>query len=110
MMIAVAASLTYGVAAADKMETWLSGRVFQWAGKISYSLYLGHATLLTAMLLAYGDRHGNWSPLHAFAWIVIVFVFSVGVSLLLFYCVEAPSHRLATRLRQSSKSAPATTT
>jgi peptidoglycan/LPS O-acetylase OafA/YrhL len=78
--------------AAAPVRRALSAPIPQRLGRISFSLYLTHLPILVAFTYLLGDRN----------WILVAVVgipISLGVAVLFFRFVEAPSHRLAGRIR-----------
>jgi peptidoglycan/LPS O-acetylase OafA/YrhL len=93
----------YAAGLLGKLGTWLNWRVFQYLGKISYSLYLIHfpmSHIVTTM--------GSWivgddpSPAMATAWLVLALLFSLAAAHTLYTFVEAPSVRLGARFKRSA--------
>ena len=78
--------------AAAPVRRVLSAPIPQWLGRISFSLYLTHLPILVAFTYLFGDS--NWA-LVALVGIPV----SLGVAVVFFRFVEAPSHRLAGRIR-----------
>jgi peptidoglycan/LPS O-acetylase OafA/YrhL len=78
--------------AAAPVRRVLSARVPQWLGRVSFSLYLTHLPIIVAFTYLLGDR--NWMLVA-----LIGIPVSLGVAVLFFRFIEAPSHRLAGRIR-----------
>ncbi|HLJ10386.1 MAG TPA: acyltransferase [Planctomycetaceae bacterium] len=107
---ALAAGLsTYAAGRLGRLGTWLDYGVLQYLGRISYSLYLIHfpmshvVTTLGSQVL--GENPG---PALATLWLVLALVASLGAAHLLYRFVEAPSVRLAARLKRAPAAAPRT--
>lgn len=91
----------WACAEAGKLPVWTFGRVAQYFGRISYSLYLVHSTIIVAVLnVGYrmtGDH--TWSIL---LWWCAATLGSIAVAHLLWRFVESPSTRFASNLKRSS--------
>ncbi|MBL9200689.1 MAG: acyltransferase [Opitutaceae bacterium] len=79
---------------------WLAGRVWQYFGRISYSLYLAHVVVGLPLM--------NWiwgavphSPAWAGLMAVVGIAASLGAAALLHRLIEAPALRLSQRIRYS---------
>ncbi len=96
-----AAGLILAAVGSRGLEGFMSGRIPQWLGKISFSLYLVHVPVLATLAFVIGDS--GW-------WLVTL----IGLPLSLvagwafFRWVETPSHRLARKVQGSAeRKAPA---
>jgi peptidoglycan/LPS O-acetylase OafA/YrhL len=87
-----ALGLVFCAIAAAPVRRALSAPVLQWLGRVSFSLYLTHLPILVAFCYLFGDS--NWMLVAA-----VGIPISLVVALLFFRFVEAPSHRLAGRVR-----------
>jgi peptidoglycan/LPS O-acetylase OafA/YrhL len=100
---AVATALVVGSAAATgNLARWLSGRIFQHLGRISYSLYLIHGVLGWQVLSVGGDLIGVTSPLGALAWLALAVAVSLLTAQLMHTAIERPSLQLARRLKSEA--------
>lgn len=72
----------------------------RFAGKISYSLYLFHMTVLLALLNTFIGRIPTWSIL------TMIFVISIIFASLMYYLVEKPSIKLGKYLTKSKSIKP----
>ena len=77
-------------------EALLDGRLFQWLGRISFSLYLVHEPIVTTTRLLLVQ-------VHAPTWVSIAVAIpaAVGVAVLFARFVEEPFHRLAKKVGSS---------
>lgn len=82
--------------------TGLSTAVPQWAGRISFSLYLTHEPIVVTV--------GQLLPVHL-AWLtpVISIPIALAVAVGFFRFVEAPTHRLSQRIRRALRARGTTT-
>ena len=96
--LATALSL-YAAAKWDKMRTWGRGAVLQHLGRLSYSLYLVHLTVLGIVLRGgYKLTHENrWAAL---GWYVVAAAAAVAAAELFHRAFEVPSMRWATKLKR----------
>jgi peptidoglycan/LPS O-acetylase OafA/YrhL len=102
MLVGLATMLAlYAAVKTGHLCDWLSNRPIQYLGRISYSFYLTHLTILSAIMRGgYKLTHENrWAAL---GWFVLALVASVGVADLFHRLIEAPSMRLTARLRRKS--------
>ena len=98
--VALAAGLIiYGVGRAGHLSDWLRWRPLMYFGRISYSLYLIHYSVIH-LVVHVGHRLTGDAPLAACGWTVVALVFSVLAAHVLHVLVEAPTARLASRLKQ----------
>ena len=77
---------------------WLGSPTMEYLGRASYSLYLVHLT----KPLQWIWQAVKLLPIHPIALVPIIFVISVGASVLLYEFVERPVHDRLARLNQSS--------
>jgi peptidoglycan/LPS O-acetylase OafA/YrhL len=77
-----------------RIYSWSGGRVMQFLGRISYSLYLTHVLFCSAVL-----RLGHWltgtNPLGGCCWILLAMAMSLIAAHVYYHFVERPSIRLA---------------
>ena len=77
----------------------LHGRLAAWLGLISYSLYLFHPLVFSALLAAVTSGHLPWlAHAHLGVPLLISIFLSVAVAALVYYTVERPAIRLGRRL------------
>jgi peptidoglycan/LPS O-acetylase OafA/YrhL len=81
-----------------KLSTWLSGRIAQWLGRLSYSIYLLHVPVAT-IALGLRTRIAPASNLVAFAMLAFLYATVLGASHLLYRFVEAPCLAFASRFK-----------
>lgn len=82
----------------SRLEVWLNWRVFQFLGKISYSLYLTHVPILGAVLfLGYKllNRNINSEALCLFVGILLC----LGFATIMWQLVEKPSIKLSQKIK-----------
>ena len=96
----VAAGAIYWGARSDGLRSWLSGPLFQWLGRISYSLYLVHVPIVM-VVLGLRARFRPDSNLVSFAAFVSVYVLALAVAQLFHKLIEEPCLRWSQRLRRS---------
>jgi peptidoglycan/LPS O-acetylase OafA/YrhL len=105
----IASSVIYIAALTGGLKAWLSGPVFQYLGRISYSLYLMHMTIGIAVIHLV-MHFGNGST----AAVVAAFAAAIGVSILsadlLYRFVESPAMRLSKYFRQDRTPSPSAIT
>lgn len=90
--------LLLGCLARGGLCTWGRGRVVQYFGRISYSLYLCHTTLLLAVMrVGYRITHEN--GVAAVLWAAVAGGVCIGAAHLLWLWVERPSVEWARRLK-----------
>lgn len=103
LKMALAAGIAlYLLGRRGKLGTTLDFGPLQYLGRISYSLYLIHfpiAHVVTTLGYEHMNINGSLSPWGAAAWLLVALVASIGVAHLLYRFVEAPSVRLAARLK-----------
>lgn len=78
----------------------MSARRFQWLGDISYSVYLMHVPLGTAMWFLWSHverRLGFSEPVDRVIWLCLIFSIVLGVSTITFQYVEVPARRALVR-------------
>jgi peptidoglycan/LPS O-acetylase OafA/YrhL len=92
----------YGSALTGGLQSWLSGKIFQYFGRISYSLYLVHITSGIAVIHLV-MRHGGGS--HAVVLVALAAAVATSILLadLLNRFVEAPAMRLSKRFRAADQ-------
>ena len=90
--------LIYGAFRCGALDRWLSSWPFQFLGKISYSLYLVHVTVL-AIIIDFAYKHGPHTVSFAWTAVVAAILASIGCAYLFFMCVERPSVKLSARFK-----------
>jgi peptidoglycan/LPS O-acetylase OafA/YrhL len=90
------------VGRANKLGSLLDGRVLQYLGRISYSLYLVHP-LVGSRLIRFMAAHGWVTRLGPGLTFVLAAVASLVASDLLHRTVERPTQRLARRISPTSR-------
>jgi peptidoglycan/LPS O-acetylase OafA/YrhL len=90
--------LIYGAFKCGALDRWLISRPFQFFGKISYSLYLIHVTVISRVLNFTFEHEPKSIPV---AWTALILgLFAATGSAYLFYiCVEKPSVRLSAHFK-----------
>ena len=106
LTVAATVIAIFAAARTGGMQRWLGGRVMQYLGRISYSLYLGHMAIGVLAAELVWELGGRSVPAAAVAYVVACMV-AVGFSHLLHVCVEAPFVRLAKRLKPLPQARPA---
>ena len=96
----VVAWLMVAAARRKKMAAWLSGRVAQFLGHISYSLYLIHSVIGWRFIKLLRELHGaDFTPLEA--WLALGA--GVGISVLsawlMYKAIEAPALKVCHQIR-----------
>jgi peptidoglycan/LPS O-acetylase OafA/YrhL len=96
---------TYIAGLRGGLGTWLNFRVLQYLGRISYSLYLIHFPV-SHLVKWVGVRLSGESPapIVAVFWLILSLVFSILAAHIMYTFVEAPSVRLAARLKPKRQS------
>ena len=95
------ASALYVAGNRGQLTQWGNGRVLQYLGRISYSLYLVHVPVV-AWTLRLGYRQSGQNAALALLWWVLAGALSIVVAHGFFLAVEKPSMALAARLRSRS--------
>ena len=98
-------ALIYLSAVCGRLDVWLSGRIFQYFGRISYSLYLVHLPILTRVYRA-GLRITPQSFWAGLLWLTVGLLLSIVAAHLLNRYVEEPAKRLSSRLKARRATAP----
>jgi peptidoglycan/LPS O-acetylase OafA/YrhL len=102
LTIALLAGLaTYTAGRLGKLGSWLNFQPLQYLGKISYSLYLIHFPI-SHVVKTIGQRLSgdNASPLVALLWLLLSLAASIATADVMYRWIEAPSVRLASRLKR----------
>ncbi|HTU24365.1 MAG TPA: acyltransferase [Pirellulales bacterium] len=103
--VALAAALAiYWVGRAGHLTDWLRWRPLMYLGRISYSLYLIHYSVIHVVVHA-GHRLTGDSFEAACVWTAVALVLSLAAGHALNVLVERPTARLAARLKQRPVSA-----
>jgi peptidoglycan/LPS O-acetylase OafA/YrhL len=101
--IALWAGLTiYVVGRLGHLTDWLAWRPLQYLGRISYSLYLIHYPVSHVVVWS-GHRLTGDAPWLAVGWTVLAVALSLAAAHALHVLVEAPTARLAARLKQPAQ-------
>ena len=79
-----------------RISAWLSGRIPDFLGKISYSVYLYHVVILLSLLHCF---YGTVSVTAIWLWTAVL---TVAVSTLSYYTIELPSIQLGRKLSLGS--------
>jgi peptidoglycan/LPS O-acetylase OafA/YrhL len=104
---ATTVSAIYAAALTGQMSRWLGGRVMQYLGRISYSLYLSHMAVGVLAITLLWDKGDKSTPLAVVAYAVACAA-AIAAADLLHRLIEAPCVRLAKRLKPAA--APRRTT
>ncbi len=96
--IASIAGVTLYAAARSGAMAWSGGRLLQYLGRISYSLFLIHY-LAQWIVLTLGYRLTGTQPVAGMLWMVLAMVTSLAAAHALHILVEQPANRLARRLK-----------
>lgn len=83
--------LLLGTLHAPRLQSWLSTPIARFFGRISYSFYLVHHTVLLSFLLVAERSGGAWPE--TLAAVVVAFAVSVAAGALGWRAIEAPSIR-----------------
>jgi peptidoglycan/LPS O-acetylase OafA/YrhL len=89
------------VGRAGRLTSWLNWRPLQYLGRISYSLYLIHYPV-SHIVISAGHRLTGDAPLASCGWLALAVVLSMLAAHFLYLFVEAPTARLAARLKPRS--------
>ena len=95
------ASALYLAGVREQLTKWGGGRVTQYLGRISYSLYLVHVPVVT-WTLRLGYHWSGENVAMALVWWVTAFALSIAFAHLFFLAVEKPSMALAARFRSKA--------
>lgn len=90
----------FAVGRAGRLTDMLGHSVFQYLGRVSYSLYLVHfAILLFVARAGFKVTHENrWA---AIAWMIFACLLSIGVADVFYRLIERPSMRLASTFKRT---------
>jgi len=80
------------------LESWLKGRVFQFFGRISYSLYLIHGAVGWGVL-SIGERLTGRQVSFSLLWLCLAIASSIVAAYVMYLYIELPSSRLSRRLK-----------
>ena len=98
---ALAAGLsTYVAGLLGKLGAWLDFSVLQYLGRISYSLYLVHFPMSHVIMTLGYEITGTPGPAEGVMWLSLALVASLAAAHVMYTFVEAPSVRLAARLKR----------
>jgi peptidoglycan/LPS O-acetylase OafA/YrhL len=104
--IALGAGLViYAVGCAGHLGDWLSNRVLQYFGRISYSLFLIHYAI-GWLVVTIGHWYTSNHPVVAVWWLLAALLASIGAAHLVYMFIEAPSVRLTQHLKAKGAFAP----
>ena len=92
----------YGSAFTGGLQSWLGGRIFQYLGRISYSLYLVHITVGIAVIHLV-MRHSDGSNAAVLLALAAAISTSIFLADLLNRFVEAPAMRLSKRFKAADQ-------
>jgi peptidoglycan/LPS O-acetylase OafA/YrhL len=93
------AGIIYYVGVTNRLTTWLSGPVFQFFGKISYSMYLIHmATGILAVNVLW--KFVEPTPANALLLAPVALIGCILGSILLYTLIERPSVAISQRLKK----------
>lgn len=95
----VTVAAIWWVSARGKLSTLSLGRVAQYLGKVSYSLYLIHMLVGTRLVAFLLERYGRPHLLQATAFLAADLLVSLAAAHLLHVVVERPAMELSARLR-----------
>ena len=96
----IAALSIYVAGRTDHLHDWLNWRWLQYLGKISYSLYLIHYPVSHLLTFAcWRWCGGSPTPVQANLILLLCLAASIAAGHLLYACVEAPSGRCSTWLK-----------
>ena len=98
---------TYVAGRLGRLGTWLNVPPLQYLGRISYSLYLIHFPMSHVIMILGYEVWGVSTPAGGALWLILALVASVAAAHVLYTFVEAPSVRLAARLKGTPVRAPA---
>ncbi len=87
------------------MSRWMSGRMFQFLGRISYSLYLIHVTVLGPLYRVAFKLSPKTAISEGF-WLVAATAISLGVAWVFSQFVEVPAMKLSRRIRMGHVEVP----
>ena len=97
----ITASLILAAIRFEKLGTWLTSPVFEFFGRISYSLYLVHTPVLGAGLVTFGLLLPDglvWDAVSTVLALAVV----VAASTVFYHLFELPSIRLSKRITRSA--------
>jgi peptidoglycan/LPS O-acetylase OafA/YrhL len=94
------ALVIYAAIRSDALHRWLSARLAQWLGHISYSIYLVHAPVVM-LFLGLRTRVAPDSKLASFICLAAAYGVTLTLASLLHVTVEVPCLRLSQRLKRA---------
>jgi peptidoglycan/LPS O-acetylase OafA/YrhL len=97
-MTPVGGGAIFLVAWLGKLETLLRGRVIQFLGRISYSLYLIHIPI-GGLVDSVGVRYYHGSPLLVYLWIALSIAGSITFAYVMYRFVERPGVEFGKRFK-----------
>jgi peptidoglycan/LPS O-acetylase OafA/YrhL len=97
----LAAVTVYAAGVTGRLTTLLGGPIFQYLGRISYSLYLVHWPV-KVVVLSIGFQLTRQNGAAAVGWCILMIMTSIATAHLLYVLVERPSMRWASSLKRSS--------
>jgi len=95
----------YWLGRRGRLGTTLNYSVLQYLGKISYSLYLIHfpvSHIVTTLGYEHMSVTGTYTPQASLGWLLAALIVSLIAAHGMYHFVEAPSVRLAVRLKRAS--------
>ncbi|HTA91791.1 MAG TPA: acyltransferase [Polyangiaceae bacterium] len=94
------ALVIYAAIRSDALHRWLSARLAQWLGRISYSIYLVHASVVM-LFLGLRTRVAPDSKLASFICLAAAYGVTLTLASLLHVTIEVPCLRLSQRLKRA---------
>jgi len=101
------AVIIFVVGQAGLLSKWSGGRVIQYLGRTSYSLYLIHIEV-AMRVLKIGIHLTGMAKAPAFVWFILGGAASFGAAHLLYIFVERPTMRVASRLKSKTHASTST--
>ena len=98
------AVVIFAVGRLDRLHSWLNWRWLQYLGRISYSLYLIHFPICHLITFTGWKLFNNSpTPVQADMILLVSLLASILAAHLMYRVVEAPSNRLAARMKQAAE-------